>query len=134
MRAYGVPEEFITGHLNEKKQDDYQRFLFYVKTVQNSVGNPLYHWSHLELKRYFNIDKTISESNAEYIWNKCNELLSTKEYSVRNLLRMQNVKYLCTTDDPIDSLEYKKIRRSLFCRNKVTFRFNRRFIKANRIF
>ncbi|NLC93315.1 MAG: glucuronate isomerase [Treponema sp.] len=108
MRAYGVPEEFITGHLNEKKQDDYQRFLFYVKTVQNSVGNPLYHWSHLELKRYFNIDKTISESNAEYIWNKCNELLSTKEYSVRNLLRMQNVKYLCTTDDPIDSLEYHK--------------------------
>ncbi len=108
MRAEGIDEKLITGHLSGEKQDDYERFFAFVKTVQNCIGNPLYHWSHLELKRYFKIDKNITEENAPFIWKKCNELLEKKEYSVRNLLRMQNVKILCTTDDPIDSLEYHK--------------------------
>ncbi len=106
MRSYGVPENLVTG-----KTDDFKRFMAYVYTIQGAVGNPLYHWTHLELQRYFGITEPLTPENAEAVWNKCNEKLASPEYSVRNLLRMQNVKVLCTTDDPADSLEWhKKIR------------------------
>lgn len=103
MRAYGVFESLITGD-----GKPYEKFLAWAETVQNCFGNPLYHWTHLELKRYFNIDKTLSAATAEEIWNECNEKLRSREYSIRNLLRMQKVEVLCTTDDPIDDLEYHK--------------------------
>ncbi len=110
MRANGISEEIITG-----EAEDYDRFVAWADTVQNLIGNPLYHWTHLELQRYFGIDKPLTKETAEEIWNACNEKLCTREYSVRNLLRMQNVSVLCTTDDPIDSLEWhKKIREDGF--------------------
>lgn len=103
MRANGVPEELITGD-----GDPYEKFLAWADTVQNCIGNPLYHWTHLELKRYFGIDDVLTPETAPAIWEKCNVLLKTPEYSIRNLLKMQNVEVLCTTDDPIDDLKWHK--------------------------
>ncbi|MEG1634390.1 MAG: glucuronate isomerase [Rikenellaceae bacterium] len=104
MRACGIDEKFITGD-----GDDYAKFLSFAKIMKKIIGNPIYHWSHLELKRYFGIDEILSEKTAATIYDKCNKLLQTKEFSVRNLLAGKNVKVLCTTDDPIDSLEYHKL-------------------------
>lgn len=101
MRANGISETLITGD-----GDPYEKFLAWADTVQNLIGNPLYHWTHLELQRYFGVTKPLSPKTAEEIWETCNAKLRTKEYSVRNLLRMQNCKVLCTTDDPADSLEW----------------------------
>lgn len=103
MRANGVPEELITGD-----GDPYKKFLAWADTIQNCIGNPLYHWTHLELKRYFGIDDALTTETAPAIWEKCNVLLKTPEYSIRNLLKMQNVEVLCTTDDPIDDLKWHK--------------------------
>ena len=72
------------------------------------IGNPLYHWTHLELKRYFGIDKTLNPDTAEEIWNTCNELLAKSEFSAKNLILKSNVEVICTTDDPIDDLRYHK--------------------------
>ena len=108
MRAAGVPEELITGHLHHKSASDYDRYLAFVKTLQLCPGNPLYHWSHLELKRYFGIDEAVTEKNAREIWDKCNALLAKGEYGPRGLLEKMNVRELCTTDDPLDSLEWHK--------------------------
>lgn len=111
MRAMGYSEELVT---NGDKDNDYDRFLAYADTVQNSIGNPLYHWTHLELKRYFNIDEVLSPASAESIWNRCNALLADKNYSAQNLLRMQKVSVLCTTDDPADDLRWhKKIKQDI---------------------
>ena len=101
MRANGCPEEEITG-----TAADYKKYLNFVDTIQNAPGNPLYHWTHLELQRYFNVYEPLTIDNAEDVWKRCNALLKTREYSVRNLLLMQNVQALCTTDDPADSLIY----------------------------
>ena len=110
MRANGVSEKFITGDA-----EPFEKFKAWADTVQNLIGNPLYHWTHLELQRYFGIDIPLSLKTAEEIWEKCNSKLKEKEYSVRNLLRMQKVEVLCTTDDPADSLEWhKKIREDGF--------------------
>lgn len=103
MRANGVPERLITGD-----GDPYDKFLAWADTVQNCIGNPLYHWTHMELKRYFGIDETLCASTADKIWNLCNEKLRSAEFSVRSLLRMQNVEILCTTDDPVDDLKWHK--------------------------
>lgn len=116
MRSNGVDENLITGHLNPDgslKQNlsidyDYKRYLAFVDTLQNSIGNPLYHWSHLELQRYFGITEPLTSKNAKEVWDKCNELLAKKDFFPRGLLEMQNVKVLCTTDDPLDNLEYHK--------------------------
>ncbi|WP_022763287.1 glucuronate isomerase [Butyrivibrio sp. AD3002] len=101
MRANGVPEKLITGN-----GDYYEKFVAWADTVQRLIGNPLYQWTHMELQRYFGITKTLSADTAKEIWDACNEKLHTKEYSVRNLLRMQKVSVLCTTDDPADTLEW----------------------------
>lgn len=103
MRANGIPEQLITGG-----GQPYEKFLAWADTVQNCIGNPLYHWTHLELKRYFDIDETLSPDTAKDIWDICNRKLRSPQYSVRNLLNMQNVKVLCTTDDPVDDLIWHK--------------------------
>ncbi|MDD6351683.1 MAG: glucuronate isomerase [Lachnospiraceae bacterium] len=103
MRANGVPEELVTGNGDPKK-----KFLAWADTVQNCFGNPLYHWTHLELQRYFDIHETLTPESAEGIYEKCNSLLQKPEFSVRNLLKRMNVKVLCTTDDPADDLCYHK--------------------------
>ena len=102
MRTLGIPEEIVTG------ENNYEKFLAWAKTVPYTIGNPLYHWTHMELQRYFGITDTLSPKTAEKIWNICNEKLASKEFTARNLLKMQNVKILCTTEDPTDDLEYHK--------------------------
>ena len=121
MRAAGIPEELITGatipELEEAdpaqevagcEDDDYSRYLAFVKTLQGCVGNPLYHWSHLELQRYFGITEPLTLKNARQVWDKCNELLAKPEFAPQGLLAKMGVKALCTTDDPLDSLEWHK--------------------------
>ena len=101
IRTNGVPEEYITGN-----QDEYEKFKMFAKTLPLLIGNPLYHWTHLELKRYFDIDETLNEESCERIWNKCNELLAKPEYRAQELIKRSKVEIICTTDDPIDTLEY----------------------------
>ncbi|MEL1242067.1 glucuronate isomerase [Flavobacterium flavipallidum] len=103
MRANGVNEKFITGDAS-----DYEKFYKWAETVPYTLRNPLYHWTHLELKNYFGITTLLDENSAEAIYNQCNELLKKPEYSVRNLLRKLNVKVVGTTDDPTDDLRYHK--------------------------
>jgi glucuronate isomerase len=103
MRTNGVNERFCTGDASDK-----EKFFKWAETVPHTIRNPLYHWTHLELNRFFCIDKLLSPSTAEEIWNECNEKLQSPEYSVRNLIRKANVHTICTTDDPVDSLEYHR--------------------------
>lgn len=102
MRSNGVPEAMITG----KDADDRAKFREWARTVETAIGNPLYHWTHLELKRYFGIDEVLSSKNADMIFDKCNELLKGEEFTARALIKRSGVKALCTTDDPIDDLKY----------------------------
>ena len=102
MRANGVSEEYITG-----SRDDYEKFLKWAETVPYTIGNPLYTWTHMELKKYFGIDKELSPSTAKEIYDKAGLVLQT--LTPRKMIEMNNVKVLCTTDDPIDSLEYHKL-------------------------
>ena len=109
MRANGVSEKLITG-----SGDDYDKYLAYADTIESAFGNPLYHWTHLELKRYFDIDETLDSESAEEIWNKTSEKLKNPDFTVQNLLRKQKVEVLCTTDDPADDLIWhKKIKESV---------------------
>jgi glucuronate isomerase len=101
MRANGVDEYYITGGAT-----DLEKFKKWAETVPYTLRNPLYHWTHLELQRYFDIHEVLSGDNAERIYNECTAKLQTSEYSVQNLLRKMKVETLCTTDDPLDSLEF----------------------------
>lgn len=101
MRAMGVPEKYITGDAT-----DFEKFQVWAKTVPSTLKNPLYHWTHLELKRYFDIDLLLNEDTAEEIWERANALLATPEYSTRGLLRKMNVHVVCSTDDAVDTLEH----------------------------
>lgn len=103
MRSNGIDEEFITGN-----REPYEKWLRFAKTMPRLIGNPLYHWTHLELKRYFDIDLVLNEKNAKEIWDTVNEKLKSPEFSVKNLIRKSNVEVICTTDNPYDSLEYHK--------------------------
>ena len=103
MRTNGVTEDFITGD-----KDEYAKFLEFAKTLPLLIGNPLYHWTHLELKRYFGIDKTLNEDTCKEIWDKVNECLAKEEFRAQELIKRSNVEVICTTDDPADSLEYHK--------------------------
>jgi glucuronate isomerase len=107
MRANGTAEKYITG-----KADDYDKFEKWAQTVPYCIRNPLYHWTHLELKRAFGIkDKLLGPESAREIYESCSEMLRSPEYSVRNIMRKANVKLVCTTEGPLESLEYhKKIR------------------------
>ena len=101
MRANGVPERYITGDAS-----DWEKFEKWAETVPFTLRNPLYHWTHLELRRYFGITELLNPASARRIWDECGARLQTPEYSVRGLLRMMRVETLCTTDDPADSLEH----------------------------
>jgi len=110
MRTNGIDERFITGDAS-----DWEKFEKWAETVPNTLRNPLFHWTHLELKRFFGIDKILSPKTAREIWDECNAKLQTPEYSARNIIRMANVHTICTTDDPVDSLEYhRQIKQSGF--------------------
>lgn len=100
MRSFGIEEKYITG-----ESSDYEKFLAWAKTISHAIGNPLYHWTHLELKRFFGINEVLNEKTAPEIWEKVNKMLESDEFRVRGLINKSNVKALCTTDDPIDSLE-----------------------------
>lgn len=101
MRTNGVAERFCTGNAS-----DWEKFEKWAETVPYTLRNPLFHWTHLELKRFFGVEEVLSPKNARKIYDSCNERLYTPAYSCRNILRMANVKTMCTTDDPIDTLEY----------------------------
>jgi glucuronate isomerase len=101
MRTLGVDEKFITG-----KASDWEKFSRWSAAMPYCLRNPLYHWSHLELARYFSLDKLLGPDTAEEIYNTCNEMLKIEEFSSVNILRRMNVEALCTTDDPVDSLEH----------------------------
>lgn len=103
MRSNGVDEEYITG-----KAPDYDKFLAWARTVPTTLGNPLYHWTHLELQRYFGITQILDAASACKIWDACNEVIAKPEFSVRNLLSKMKVRALCTTDDPIDDLAHHR--------------------------
>ena len=99
MRAVGVDERFITGDAPDR-----EKFQKWAETISLAIGNPLFHWSHLELKNYFGYEGVLSGETAEEVWQLCNEKL--KGLSARKLIAGSNVKALCTTDDPADSLEW----------------------------
>ena len=101
MRAAGIDERFITGDASDK-----EKFMMWAKAVESAFGNPLYHWTNLELARYFDINEPLTSLNAESIWEKTNAMLSSGELSARNIMRRSNVELICTTDDPCDSLIY----------------------------
>ena len=101
MRAFGINEKYITGDASDK-----DKFLKWAEVVPYTVRNPLYHWTHLELKNYFGITTLLSPDTAEAIWDKTELLLKQKSHSANGLLKLMNVESLCTTDDPIDGLEY----------------------------
>lgn len=101
MRSFGIDEEYITGNASYK-----DKFRAFAKALSFAIGNPLYHWTHLELKAYFGIDESLTEDNADEIYEKCTAMLKTKEFSCRNLIKNSNVEVVCTTDDPIDTLCY----------------------------
>ena len=96
MRSNGVPEEYITGD-----KDPYEKFLKFAESLEMAIGNPMYHWCNLELKKYFGIDEPLTAENAEAIWKKTTELLQTSDQlTVRGIIEQSNVKYIGTTDDP----------------------------------
>lgn len=103
MRSDGVDEKYITGD-----GSDEEKFHAFAKALPRAIGNPMYHWCHLELQRYFGIYETLSEKNWKEIYDKCNEKLKTPEMSAKNLIRMSHVTLVCTTDDPVDDLHYHK--------------------------
>ncbi len=115
MRCAGVPERFITGDASE-----HDKFIKWAGVVGRAIGNPLYHWSHLELRRYFDYDGILNSSTAETVWELCNKKLHQPDFGVRNLIQRSNVETICTTDDPVDSLEWhEKISRDESFSTKV---------------
>ena len=103
MRTLGINENFITGNASDK-----DKFLQWGKTVPYTLRNPLYHWTHLELARYFDIDELLNEKTAEKIYDEASAKINSAEYSTQNLLKKVNAELVCTTEDPTDNLEYHK--------------------------
>ncbi|UOQ46411.1 glucuronate isomerase [Halobacillus salinarum] len=104
MRANGMEEAYVTGDAS-----DYEKFLAYARTVPMTVGNPLYHWTHLELERYFGVKELLNEETAPAIWETVNEKLQSEGFSTRDFITKSKVEVVCTTDDPTDSLEYHQL-------------------------
>ena len=103
MRSCGIDEEYITGGKSDK-----EKFLAFCKCLGYAIGNPLYHWAHLELRRYFGIDEIVSEKTAEMIWEKANKIIADTKMCPSSLINSSNVEVICTTDDPADSLSYHR--------------------------
>lgn len=104
MRMHGIGERFITGDA-----DDWEKFSAWAQTVPYLIGNPLYHWTHLELKTFFGIDKLLSPETAREIWDECNGKLQKNEFRPRAFIEKSNVQFIGTTDDPISTLEYHQL-------------------------
>lgn len=104
MRSNGVDEYYITGDAPDR-----EKFQKWAETLEKAIGNPLFHWSHLELQRYFGYHGVLNGDTAEEVWNLCNAKLQEDGMSVRNLIRQSSVTLICTTDDPADSLEWHKV-------------------------
>ncbi|MBR6626688.1 MAG: glucuronate isomerase [Lachnospiraceae bacterium] len=104
MRSCGVEEKYITGDAS-----DYDKFCKWAKCLGKAIGNPLFHWSHLELQRYFDYHGVLNEKSADEVWNLCNAKLQEPSMSARKLIKQSNVTLLCTTDDPIDTLEWHRM-------------------------
>jgi glucuronate isomerase len=103
MRVNGINEQFITG-----AKSDWEKFEQWAATVPYTLRNPLYHWTHLELQRYFNVHELLSPKTAKSIYDSCTEKLQMPEYSVQSIITKMNVEVICTTDDPVDTLEYHR--------------------------
>ena len=115
MRACGVDEECITGNAS-----DWEKFFAWASSLPRAVGNPLYHWTHLELKRYFGYNGVLNEHTAQEVWDLCNKKLACEELRVRGIIDSSNVRLICTTDDPIDSLIWhERIAADETCRVRV---------------
>lgn len=104
MRANGVDEKYITGNGSDR-----EKFQKWAETLPKAIGNPLYHWSHLELQRYFGYYGVLNTETAETVWNICNKVLHQDNMSARGIILKSGVTHLCTTDDPADSLEWHKV-------------------------
>lgn len=104
IRACGFDEKYVTGDAS-----DYDKFRAWAESMPSLIGNPLYHWTHLELKRYFGIDTPLSPKSCDEIWNKCNAMLTGGTMSVKQIIKKSNVKVICTTDDPADDLRWHKV-------------------------
>ncbi len=126
MRSNGIDEKYITGDA-----DSFEKWLCFAKTMPRLIGNPLYHWTHLELKRYFDIDLILNEKNAKEIWDEVNKKLKTPEFSVKNIIRKSNVEVICTTDNPYDDLSYHKELKGFETKVLPTFRPNLDEIKSD---
>jgi glucuronate isomerase len=103
MRSYGIDEKYITGD-----STDFEKFKAFASVMPYLIGNPIYHWSHLELRRYFGVTEVLSEKNAEEVWNKCNEVIKSAGFTAKSIIMNSGVKYIGTTDDPADNLEFHK--------------------------
>ena len=114
MRANGIPEEYITGD-----KSPYEKFLKWAETMPYTMRNPLYHWTHLELSRIFGIHKVLNPASAKEIYTTCTDKLRTPEYRAQAIMKRMNVEIVCTTDDPIDSLEFHQKIRSNGCHTRV---------------
>lgn len=116
IRANGIPEEKVTG----QTATDWEKFEEYAKALSKSIGNPLYHWSHLELQRYFNIMTPLNEKTAKEIFKICNDKLKESDMGVQGIIRKSNVRVICTTDDPADDLKWhQKLQEEQSCSAKV---------------
>ena len=115
MRSAGVPEELITGNA-----DPEDKFVAWAGSLSKAIGNPLYHWTHLELQRYFDIYEPLTKKNAREVYAACNRVLARKDMSVRGIIQKSNVRLICTTDDPIDDLKaHEMIQADPTCEVKV---------------
>ena len=103
MRSCGVDEKYITGDASDK-----EKFFKWAEVLGKAIGNPLFHWSHLELKKYFGYNGVLNKNTAEEVWELCNKKLAEPDMTVRNIIKQSNVTLICTTDDPVDSLEWHK--------------------------
>ncbi len=104
MRSNGVDEYYITGDA-----DPYEKFLHFAALMPKAIGNPMYHWCHLELKNYFGYEGVLSADTAKQVWELCNKKLREDSMSVRGIIKQSNVAFIGTTDDPVDSLEYHRL-------------------------
>lgn len=114
MRTNGVDERYCTGDAS-----DWEKFEKWAETVPHTVRNPLYHWTHMELKAFFGFDGILNKETAKEVWNLANAKLATEQYRAQGLMEMMNVEIVCTTDDPVDSLEYHKAIKNSDCKIKV---------------
>lgn len=104
MRSNGVDEKYITGDAS-----DWEKFQQWALVLEKAIGNPLYHWSHLELKSYFSYQGILNGKNAKDVWDHCNKKIKSEKLTARSIITKSKVELLCTTDDPVDDLKWHKI-------------------------